>query len=328
MSKPMHLTLARLKEVLRRQDPPQWGRNYDPAIRAIREEAPARSRFAQVWSERLGRYCHALSSIEEKALILALFHPALFELQEQRMLATEPRPHPLAGHTLAVGMDLPPLRGTIDVCDRLDMIERHLWIQVDHPDGTGRIPVPAPFIGDFLVFLVDQLGPYCVNWTIKGSSDEFQRRLLGSRPARSPEVEVSTVRSRHAIEERYYADAGIPTIRIVERDLSEQLIQNLRSLLLLQHRASGIHGGLYAEICDRLQASIQIGQKPLDVLLSVMHRYDLALDAAKAAFARALWQRDVRAELMDEVIFIDRPLKPQLRDPLQAFSAWFARQPE
>ena len=327
MTKPMHLTLARLKEVLRRQDPPQWGRNYDPAIRAIREEAPARSRCAQVWSERLGRYCHVLSSIEEKALLLALFHPALFELQEQRMLAAEPRPHPLAGHTLAVGMNLPPLRGTIDVCDRLDLIERHLWIQVDHPDGTGRFPVPVPFIGDFLLFLVDQKGPYCVNWTVKGSSDEFQHRLLGNKPAKNPQAAISAVRSRHAIEERYYADASIPTIRIVGRDLPELLIQNLRTLLLVQHRAAEVDAGIYAEICDRLQASIQTGQKPLDVLLSVVHRHDLPLDIARASFARALWRRDVRAEMMDEVIFIDRPLKPHRRDPIQVFSAWFSRQP-
>ncbi|NTV94164.1 MAG: hypothetical protein HGA75_01960 [Thiobacillus sp.] len=327
MSKPKYLTIARLKEVLRRQDPPQWGSTYDPAIRATREEAPARSRFAQVWSERLGRYCHALSSIEEKALLLALFHPMLFELQEQRMLATEPRLHPLAGHASAVGTELPPVRGTIDVCDRLDMIERHQWIQVDHPDGSGRIPVPAPFIGDLLLFLMDEDGPYCVNWTIKGSSEEFNRRLLGSKPARNPQVEMSMVRSRHAIEERYYADAGIPTVRIVARDLPELLIQNLRSLLLVQHRAAGLERGLYVELCERLQASIQTGQRPLDVLLSIMRRHDLPLDLAKAAFARAVWQRDVRAELMDEVIFVDRPLRPQRRDPVQVFSAWFARQP-
>ncbi|WP_155419428.1 hypothetical protein [Chromobacterium subtsugae] len=327
MAKSMRLSLARLKEVLRRQDLPQWGRNYDPAIRATREEAPARSRFAQVWSERLGRYCHVLSSVEQDALLLALFHPGLFELQEQRILVTEARPHPLCGHVLAAGMSLPPLRGTIDVCDRLDMIGRHPWLNVDHPDGSGRIQVPTPFIGDFLLFLMDQDGPYCVNWTIKSSPDEFQHRLLGTKPARNPQAEISAVRSRHAIEERYYADAGIPTIRIVEHDLPELLIQNLRNLLLVQHRAVEVDAGLYAEICDRLQASIQTGQVPLDVLLSVMHRHDLSFDLAKASFARALWKRDVRAELMDEVIFIDRPLRTPRQDPLQVFSAWFARPP-
>ena len=32
MPKAIKLTLARLKEILRRQDPPQWGKPYDPAI--------------------------------------------------------------------------------------------------------------------------------------------------------------------------------------------------------------------------------------------------------------------------------------------------------
>ena len=68
MPKTFKLTLARLYEILRRQDPPQWGKQYDPAIRATREEAPSRSRPAQVWSERLERYCHTLSLVEQKVL--------------------------------------------------------------------------------------------------------------------------------------------------------------------------------------------------------------------------------------------------------------------
>jgi len=66
MAKYKHKTLARLKELQRRQDPPKWGRDYEPAIRATREEAPARSRFLQIWFEKLKRYVHALSSVEGK----------------------------------------------------------------------------------------------------------------------------------------------------------------------------------------------------------------------------------------------------------------------
>lgn len=325
MAKEVNLTLARLYEVLRRQDPPKWGSEYEPAIRATRDEAPSISRPAEVWAEKLRRHCHALSLVEQKALRLALFHPSLFELQEQRILSTEARPHPLVGHSLAVGLDLPGLRGTIDVCDRLDMIKRHLWINVEHPDGTGRVPVPAPFIGDFLLFMSDQDGPYCVNWTIKGSADEFERRIVGVRPSRRAEKEAAAVCARHAIEERYYLDADIPTVRIVNRDIPEQFSQNLQSLILTQHRAVAIGGDIYGEVCERLQASMQTGQSPLELLLSVMHRYDLSLDLAKAIFYRAIWSRQIRPELMDEVIFIDRPLKPERNDPLQVFAAMFAR---
>lgn len=326
MAKSSRMTLPRLKELIRRQDPPQWGSLYEPAIRATREEAPSRSRFAQTWFDRLERYIHTLSSIESTVVLLAMFNRSLFEIQEQRILTTEPRPHPLAGHPYAVALDLPPLRGTIDVCDRLDLIERHLWAEIDPKNGLGTVRVPVPFIGDLLLFLKDHDGPYCVNWTIKDVAEGFDRRLPGSKPSSNPQAEIAAVRSRHAIEELYYNDAGIPTKRIVESDLCIPFFENLRSLLLIQHRAAQVEAGIYTEICERLQASIQTGQRPLDIILSVSHRYGLPLSLCQACFARALWQSDVRAELMDGAIFIDRPLKPQRRDPLQVYASWFTRQ--
>lgn len=327
MAQPKHIGLSRLREVLRRQDPPKCSPDYDPAIRATREEAPARSRPAQVWSDKLGRYCHALSSVEQKALLVALYNPSLFEIHEQRMLATEARQHPLSGHGRATGLILHPLRGTIDVCERLDAINHHHWVYIDHPDGTGRVPVPFPFIGDFLLFLADEAGPYCVNWTIKGSKEEFSRRLiLADKPVRAPAKERTAIEMRHAIEERYYLDAGIPTIRIVDRDLPDMFLQNIRSLLLMMHRAPELDAGIYVELCERLQASTRTTQRPLDILLSMVHRYDVSLEGLRSAFGRALWQRDVRAELMDEAIFIDHPLKAERRDPLRVFANWFSRQ--
>lgn len=326
MAKSNHVTLSRLKELIRRQDPPQWGSRYEPAIRATREEAPSRSRFAQTWFDRLARHIHTLSSIESTVLLLAMFNRSLFEIHEQRILATEPRPHPLFGHPFAAEIALPQLRGSIDVCDRLGFIERHPWTEIDPLNGSGRFRVPVHFVGDLLLFLRDDDGPYCVNWTIKDVAEAFDQRFPGSKPAANPKAEITAARSRHAIEELYYADAGIPTKRIVESDLCIPFFENLRGLLLIQHRAAQVEAGIYTEICERLQASIQTGQRPLDILLSVSHRYDLPLALSQACFARALWQRDVRAELMDSAVFIDRPLKPQRRDPLQVYASWFARQ--
>lgn len=325
MAQSRHLSLARLTEIMRRQNPPRWGSDYDPAIRATREEAPARSRPAQIWNTKLNRYCHALSSVEQKALLFAMFNPALFELQEQRMLATGPAPHPLAGHPLASGMALPPFRGTINVCERLDAINHHHWIYIDNPDGTDQLPVPFPFIGDFLLFLQDGEGPYCINWTIKDRIDGFSERFSSEKPSRSPVKDRAAAEMRHAIEELLHLDVGIPTIRIVDKDLPTLLIQNIRSLFLIMQRSTALDHDIYRELCERLQASVRTQQLPLDILTSMVHRYDLPFELLRSGFGRALWQRDVRAELMEEAIFLDVPLKPERRDPLQERADWFRR---
>lgn len=319
------MTLARLKEILRRQDPPSFGKDYLPAIRASRAEAPSRSRPAQVWSEKLQRYCHVLSSVEQKALLLALYHPALFELQEQRILSIEPSPHPLTQHPPYRSLPLPQLQGTINVCDRLGMLDLHPQIHIERPDGCGKQAVPTPFIGDFLLFMSDSEGPYCINWTVKGTHAEFLTGLEGDRPSRNVRRDVVSVGGRHAIEERYYLDAEIRTVRIVNRDFPDLFLQNLRSIFLLQHLAASLDTSLYFSICERLQASVRTGQSPLEVILSFSHQHDIPVEICRAAFYRALWKRDVRAELMDEAIFIDIPLKPERTDPLAKFAGWFSR---
>lgn len=325
MNKAIKPKLANLREIIKRQDPPQWGAAYDPAIRATREEAPSRSRASKIWSEKLGRYCHALSSVEQKAILLALFNPALFELQEQRILSTEPRPHPLASHPWVVGESLPELRGTIEVCDRLGMLQRHQWIYVNHPSKEERVPIPIPFVGDLLLFLTDARGPYCVNWTVKHSEEGFEQPLFLNRPVKNPGKAIQSTGERHAIEECYYLDAAIQTIRVVNRQIPDEFAFNLMTLFLLQHRAKDIPLAIYQEACDRLQACLHTGQPPLELSLSLIHRYNLSPDLAKALLFRAIWRRDVRPELFDEAIFIDRPLKPEKRDPLKVFAAWFAR---
>lgn len=101
MGEPRKMTAARLAEILRRQREPQFGRGYDPSIRATREEAPAGSRLAKVWSPQIERVVHTISLPEKHTLALLLYCPSLFEMQEQRMLPFIPAPHPLHGHPSA-----------------------------------------------------------------------------------------------------------------------------------------------------------------------------------------------------------------------------------
>lgn len=325
MGKSAPFSLQRLKEIARRQDPPNWGPRYEPAIRAVREEAPSKSRFSTVWSHILDRYCHALSTPEQDALLIALHHPHLFELQEQRVLHPGPRSHPLAGHPTAVGMNLRPLAGTVQVCERLDMVGRHPCTWVNSEDGLKRLPVPIPYIGDLLLFLQDEEGPYCVNWTVKKTEEDFESRPSRSRPPRDPLAEKDAERSRHAIEEQYYADAGIPTIRITQNRMPKEFVRNLLRLFLWRHRYPEIPGFAYKRLCDQLQACTITGQAPLEIILTAVHRHNLPLEHVRSAFAKALLLGDVQVEMMQRPILIDQPLHRRARDHWQVLAPWFAR---
>ena len=321
----MRITLSRLKEIHRRQDPPRWSPNYEPTIKATREEAPSRSRCAQVWSERLGRYCHVLSSIEQKALIFALFHPGLFELHEQRVLSTEAREHPLANHPLMQGEVLPNVTGTIALCDQLSCLELHPVFKTRHPETLEPITVPIPWTGDLLLFIQDEAGPYCVNWSVKATSRDFQQNAFKAKPSIQPDADRHRVRTRHAIEELYYQNIGIPTIHVTDAELPARLIHNLRSFLLFLPYTKDVEPEVYEEICDRLRFGQLVQQPPLEVLLTVVHKHGITMEQARACFMRALWHRDVIAELMDEPIFLDRALLKQRRDPLKEYARWFSR---
>jgi len=80
------VNLQRLNQILDRQEVPRSGANYLPATLATREEAPSKSRPKRIQSKQLGREVHLMSTPELHAALLALFHPRLFDLNEQLML--------------------------------------------------------------------------------------------------------------------------------------------------------------------------------------------------------------------------------------------------
>jgi hypothetical protein len=107
VDKERRITAARLDEILRRQNPPAFGRTYQPSILPTTAEAPPMSRPAWVKSTDLERKISTLSGPERAATVIALYQPKLFDLQEQRVLPADTAPHPLTGHPSAEGMDLP-----------------------------------------------------------------------------------------------------------------------------------------------------------------------------------------------------------------------------
>lgn len=142
--------------------------NYIPGQLATRDEAPSISQPATIFSSKLGRDIHVLSSQEEIVAILLLYAPNLIDLREQCPLSIFPAEHPFAGHPETRGMALMPVRGTAFVAEELQMFDRHPRIREGRTKLVGGKEIENPhhehsgeltyYMGDFLLLLRDEDG--------------------------------------------------------------------------------------------------------------------------------------------------------------------------
>lgn len=323
MSQRKRLTKSRFDEIMRRQMVPGWGATYEPGIRATVSEAPSASRPSEFWAERLGRTVHALSSIETRAMILALWNPALFDLHEQRMLSMIPALHPLAGNPCADGLALPSLQGTVAVAERLDTLMFHPTMSYAD-DKLGRVEVPSPMFGDLLIFLVDSQGPYCVNWSVKETEEDFGRSIDLQKRTREPEKDAAKANARHAMEGQYYDDAAIRTVRVVLKDFPDTFSHNLRVLFLHQRRPD-VSKAAEADMVDRLKAAVRTGEPPQGILLSMASRHGVGLEILQKLAYHCLWTRQVKVDLFAQSVFLDRPIRAEKFDPFDHYGRLFSR---
>jgi hypothetical protein len=325
MGKTTRPSAARLKEILRRQDPPAWGKDYIPAIRATREEAPSRSRPSQIWCEQIQRHVHALSDPEKFACLMAMFHPWLFELQEQRMLHYLQSAHPLDSHARGAGVIRPPLRGTLEIADAFGLLHFHAMVPapVMH---VGEIPsmMPFPWTGDVLLFLDDGHGPYCVNWTTKDREEDFELGASLGRPPKSPEQKAAQEKARHTIEAVYYLDGKIPTVRIVRANLDQDLVANLGQIVLWTGRKHAFAEAEVQNIVNYFKAAVGTSTPAMNLVFELARAHDCEIDEIKKVLHQAIWRRQIRIDLF-QPFHIDKPLLRERQDPLEVYAHLFAR---
>jgi hypothetical protein len=315
--------VERLKRYDARQGTPAWGKDYQPAIRATPQEAPRVSRPTAIFSAKLDRQVHLLSQPETKAAYLALFHPALFDLHEQRVLPAAPACHPLQGSPAGSGLRFPRLPGTIAIAESLGALKRHK--KVYHNFGNGEFGwVPLPYIGDLLLFLSDADGPYCVNWNIKLTEADYLRpgpRPLGRvlRRHQDPDAEL-----RHLIEEALYRAGGIRTVRLTGSQLDEGLIANLRDLFGWHGREQTASETQRLAVVDMMRAGIG-GDRPANLLVhDAANALKLSDYEVMVVLYQAIWRRELRVDLFSPLLMTKR-LVAESDDPLQRYANWFGR---
>ncbi|CAP40550.1 conserved hypothetical protein [Bordetella petrii] len=318
-------SLSRLQAIERRQCPPGWGSEYVPSMRATRDEAPKISRPSTVYSDKIGRDIHLMSLPERAACLLALYNPRLFDLHEQHMLSPYPTEHPLAGHTLAKSQQLPRLAGTIAVADRMNMIGKHptVWDTDEAHRNEDSNRIPFPYIGDLLLFLADTQGAYCVNWTVKKNAAQFGTPAASMRRG-DTRFNKSSDDSRHRLEEQYFADGGIRTVRVSAEEIDANLIANLTLLVSRESAYRGMAGHIRETALQAYKEILESGLPPISVIAEMTRILDCSRNDCLTLLYGAIWNRDLRVDLYVPVL-PDRPLRRERSDVLTDYRHWFAR---
>lgn len=312
--------LARIRRIAARQSKIAWGDKYVPAIFATRQEAPRCSRPTVFKPLKLGRRdMHLMSTIEAGAALLALYDPATFDVHEQHCLSPVPALHPLTSHPSSVGKQFPPLKGTVEVASRLGHLSWHSKVY-DVAEERWR---PDVYVGDLLLFRADARGRYCVNWTIKASPADFERRgpRLHGKPRSGPSARA---RFRHQLESEYFSDAAIRTQRVTGEELDVTLIRNLEELFRYHALPIDVPNSVRQEIEAELARHIGTEVSAFRVLHDATTRWNVDMQCARTIMYQAIWRRTLRVDLFRALV-VDKPLHTESRDPLAVYASWFTR---
>lgn len=320
------LNEARWRLIRERQWKDRWGGDYIASIFATPKEAPGVSVPMILKPEKLeGREFHTLSQPETWASLLALHHPRLWEVHEQRILYPTPRAHYLFGHPRAVGQNFPSFAGTLDVADRLGMLSKHPKVRIKHGNDPAQWPMaPFPYIGDLLLFLEDKKGPYAVNLPVKDKYRNFRRR--GPHPQGKPRKDVDDegAIARQLLEKTYYADAGIRTQPVAGEEIDFDLRCNLADLFGDHALPLNIEDEVRGKIIALYRSAIGADVPAYVVATEAAARFNMTVRDAIALMRQGIWRRELRIDLFRPFL-TDRPLRPEVEDVFERYGHWFAR---
>lgn len=310
-------SIERLARIHARQGERKWHSNYEAAIRANREEAPAHSRPSAVNAPRFGRRLQALSIPEAKAFRIAHYLPQVVEALDQYVLPTTPVPNFLTGSPFDPEEPLPHYRGTVAVAESLGVLKYHPVVR------NGEQLLPFPFVGDLLVFFRTPSRVEMVNISIKSDPADFDRPYAAGRQSVDPREALKRVRARHSIEEVLHLEAGVRTVRFTPQDCTDAFHRNLEWFHGWAHRQIEVPDGAAESLGDALDDAQEKCEPPLAAVLALARKFGLPEQDGKTLLARAVLNRRVKIEIESGAFLLDQPLQKEARNPQDAFRGWF-----
>lgn len=229
----------------------------------------------------------------------------------------------MAGFHLADGQPPASHQGTIQAAERLGLLKYHPTINVPDP-ATGKKKVIAfPLLGDLLWFFRDQDGCFPVNWTIKNTTEDFEKPHGHNKKRPDPQAEEAH-QARIAIEVEMYRDAGIRTIQVANSDIPKEVSENLRQMFAWQNRVANVEDQLRVEIVETLNARIPTGVPVFETLRHLLSRHGGTFHDLQVVLYQAIWQRQIKIDLWTP-FNIDQPVRPEAKSLITHFFQWFKR---
>ena len=316
---------ASLRRIHQRQWHDKWGKKYTASVFADPKEAPGISTGTILTPGLVGRRnFHTLSRNETWAALLALHNPKIWELWEQRILYPSPRTHYLFGHERAIGQSFNRFEGTIDVADRLGILNKHPKIIVKNgSDPQFWQSAPFFYTSDLLLFLEDSEGPYLINWPVKDKYKDFRRK----GPQRFGKISLDDDQGaieRNLLEETYYLDAGIRTQKIAGEAIDFNVRCNLYELFLDHAVEIEVEIELRNEILGMYREAIGAEILAYKAVKEAARKYKMSDRDALTILKQGIWQRELRVDLFMPVL-LDKPLRSEFKDIFETYSHWFKR---
>lgn len=316
------LTFKGYETALAQHFPARWGRHYVPMQAATVKSAPSSSKPGYGYSALLQRHMHRMSRAEKPFIALALYHPKLFELKDQFGFPLTASPHALFGHPKASGLVLPDTTGTLACAERLGLMRYHPRVRVVE-DASEAVMAPWPILGDLLLFLIDDAGPYCVDWDIKRSAGDHGRPGPGDVFEQLSPRRIDGARAIREIRLECMREQRIPVKAGAFAQIDPVLIHNLQRLFLLHAQPIDLSPQCIADVLGELQLALKSGRPPNEVFDDFM-AHGVPPRQAIRVMNHSIWYRHLRIDLYRPWV-ADRPLEPEVRDPLVELAHLFDR---
>lgn len=322
--------LPTYKRITSRQEHDPWTVPWEASIFANPQECPGISRGARLTCTRIRDFAtgnplvlNALSSHEENADVLALFHPSVWYIKDQPAIPRKPSPHPLKGHPKAKGMTLTDFSGSVATAERMGQLDRHITLNVFDPESGEWGVLPFPYLGDALLFVEDDDGVFVLNWSIKDKWTSFRRRGPGAATRPSIEDDEAVI-FRHELERLVYDEAGIRTQQVAGEEINVELRNNLNDLFQAHSAPVSISGRRRNEAIVIVRAAVGTKEPAYKVAKRLSEKFGLTLEHARNLIKQAIWRREVRIDLFRPFL-MDGPFHPEELDPLVRYAHWFSR---